>query len=82
MFKKVIKAIENFIFEDEEEEINEAQYLTLLFFSKKIFMTHGNKNEKEATKLALIKVEQIIQSGQFQDYLRVAWAKTKATKAA
>ena len=78
MFKKVIKWVENFIFEPEEEEINEAQYLTLLHFAKKTFITHAKRNNADATKLALYMVEQWIETGTYKRVLKNLWTNTKA----
>lgn len=72
LFDKVL----NLIFE-EEEEINEAQYLTMLHFTKKILMSHGNIIEKDAKKLAIAMVEQWIRDGEHKTCLKRFWQEAK-----
>lgn len=77
MIKKIWNNILDFIFEDEEEEINEAQYMTLFYFTKRTLITHGNLGKKDAEKTAIVLIDQWIRDGEFFKNLYGVWENTK-----
>ena len=72
MFKKIVKAVENFIFEP-EKEINEVQLKTALILSSKVFENLYGHTKIEADKLAYKSVVSWLEEDRLDTALKQLW---------
>ena len=73
MFKKIVKAVQDLIF---EPEVNEAQIETLLFFTTQTYIELFGHTLEEAKELAFQRVQKWIAEGKTEIALKRLW-KTK-----